>query len=62
MDRKRKIDFKKSIHYQIPKSIMRLFLTGELSSKGFKIYALMYERAKLSATNGWVDEDGYVFF
>lgn len=54
-------DLKNMTHYQVPKWLMDMFLTGEISSVGFKTYTLMYDRLRLSSRNGWIDENGEVY-
>lgn len=54
-------DLKNMTHYQVPKWLMDMFLTGEISSGGFKTYTLMYDRLRLSSRNGWIDENGEVY-
>lgn len=49
------------VYYQIPKWLMDLFISGEISTGAFKTYVLMYERLRMSAKNNWIDEDGDVY-
>lgn len=45
-------------YYQLPKSILSI---GSLSSDAVLLYALLYDRLKLSIKNGWYEEDGRAF-
>ncbi|MGY0393994.1 replication initiator protein A [Fusobacterium sp. SYSU M8A802] len=54
-------DLKNITHYQVPKWLMDMFLTGQITAGGFKTYTLMYDRLRLSSRNGWIDEDGEVY-
>ncbi len=49
------------VYYQIPKWLMDLFISGQISTGAFKTYVLMYERLRMSAKNNWIDEDGDVY-
>ncbi|WP_211492757.1 MULTISPECIES: replication initiator protein A [unclassified Fusobacterium] len=48
-------------YYQVPKWLMRMFLSGEITAGGFKTYTLMYNRLRISAKNGWVNAEGEVY-
>lgn len=46
------------IYYQVQKEIFEMFFKKELTETAFKIYVLLFDRAKLSFKNGWYDETG----
>lgn len=48
-------------YYQVPKWLMELFIKKAISQGAFKTYVLMYDRVRLSASNGWIDENGDVY-
>lgn len=47
-------------YYPVPKWLMDLFISGQISQGAFKTYVLMYDRLRLSAKNGWI-ENGVVY-
>ncbi len=54
-------DLMNTIFYQVPKWLMDLFIDKKISQGAFKTYVLMYDRLKMSATNGYVDKQGDVY-
>ena len=48
-------------YYQVPKWLMRMFLSSEITAEGFKTYTLMYNRLRISSKNGWVNAEGEVY-
>ena len=38
-----------------------MFLTKELTENAFKIYCLLFDRAKVSAMNNYCDENGNIY-
>lgn len=51
------------IYYQVQKEIFDMFLEKKLTETAFKIYVLLFDRAKISAKNGYYDETGiYVYY
>lgn len=51
------------IYYQVQKEIFNLFLEKKLSETAFKIYVLLFDRAKVSLKNDYYDEKGiYVYY
>lgn len=54
-------DLKNIDYYQVPKWLMDMFITGQISAGGFKTYILMYDRLRVSSRNGWIDENGEVY-
>lgn len=49
-------------YYQIQKEIFEMFLNKELTETAFKIYMLIFDRTKLSATNDYFQADNGALF
>ena len=45
----------------IQKYVFNMFLTKELTENAFKIYCLLFDRAKVSAMNNYYDENGNIY-
>ncbi len=45
----------------IQKYVFNMFLTKELTENAFKIYCLLFDRAKVSAMNNYCDENGNIY-
>ena len=45
-------------YYQFPKFLLEL----PLSQNAKILYMLLYDRARISQKNHWLNEDGYVYF
>ena len=45
----------------IQKYVFNMFLTKELTENAFKIYCLLFDRAKISAMNNYCDENGNIY-
>ena len=51
------------IYYQVQKEIFDMFLRKELTETAFKIYVLLFDRAKISLKNDYYDSKGiYVYY
>ena len=48
-------------YYTIQKYVFNMFLTKELTENAFKIYCLLFDRAKVSAMNNYCDENGNIY-
>ena len=46
------------VYYQVQKFVFDMFMSKELTETAFKIYVLLFDRAKLSAKNGYHDDTG----
>ncbi len=44
-------------YYQIQKEVFEMFLKKELTETAFKIYMLIFDRTKLSATNDYFESE-----
>lgn len=49
-------------YYQIQKEIFEMFLNKELTETAFKIYMLIFDRTKLSATNDYFESENGALF
>lgn len=45
----------------IQKYVFNMFLSKELTENAFKIYCLLFDRAKVSAMNNYCDENGNIY-
>ena len=48
-------------YYTIQKYVFNMFLTKELTENAFKIYCLLFDRAKVSAMNNYCGENGSIY-
>ena len=48
-------------YYTVQKYVFDLFLTKELTENAFKIYCLLFDRAKVSAMNNYCDENRNIY-
>lgn len=55
------VDLENMSYFQTPRWLMNMFLSGEITTGGFKTYILMYDRLRISSKNKWIDEEGNVY-
>ena len=48
--------------YQLPKELYELEKYKDLSNDACVLYAMLRDRLQVSVKNGWVDEEGRVYF
>lgn len=48
-------------YHTIQKYVFDMFLSKELTENAFKIYCLLFDRAKVSAKNNYCNEDGAIY-
>lgn len=48
-------------YHTIQKYVFNMFLSKELTENAFKIYCLLFDRAKVSSKNNYCNEDGAIY-
>ena len=48
-------------YFTIQKYVFNMFLKKEITENAFKIYCLLFDRAKISAINNYCNEEGSIF-
>lgn len=61
MKKIKSVDLENMSYLQTPRWLMNMFLSGEITTGGFKTYVLMYDRLRISSKNKWIDEEGNVY-